>query len=121
VTEADAEAAAAHVALVRASLSRIAARGADVEGAPSEATVRTYLESGHAALFQAAVGEEVRSSDLVVQVGDATHYLSGGTSPEGNKLGTGFGARPVPVVRVEGLTGTGLVGAMSRLAGRLRR
>jgi hypothetical protein len=152
----DAEAAVAHAALVRASLSRIAARGEDADGAPTEAVLRTYLESGRAALFQAAVEGEVRSSDLVVRIGDAAYYLSGGTSPEGNKLGTahflmaqiiehlkaegartlnlgypnapglarfkeGFGARPVPVERIEAQTAVGLAGALRRLAARLRR
>lgn len=156
VRRADAAAAAAHAELVRASLARIAARGEDVEGAPTEAALRAYLDSGLATFFQAVVEGEVRSSDLVVRIGDAAYYLSGGTSPEGNKLGTahflmarileqlradgartlnlgypngpglarfkeGFGARPVPVERVVADPSGGLVGALRRLAGRLRR
>jgi hypothetical protein len=84
----DTGAAAAHVALVRSSLSRIAARGDEVEGSPTAAAVRAYLQSSHAVIFQAVVEGEVHSSDLVVRLGDASYYLSGGTSAEGNKLGT---------------------------------
>jgi hypothetical protein len=149
-------AAASHLALVRASLDRVAARGEDVEGMPAEAALRAYLASGRGLLFQAVLGGEVRSSDLVVRIGDAAYYLSGGSSPEGMKVGTahflmaqvieslkqagcrtlnlgypnapglarfkeGFGARPVPVERVQAELRGGLPAALLRLLARLRR
>lgn len=151
----DGEAAAMHAALVRASMERIAARGDDLEGAPAEAALRTYLSSGRAAIFQARVGGQVCSSDLIVRIGDAAYYLSGGTSPEGNKLGTahhlmlaiieqlkgegacalnlgypsapglarfkeGFGARAVPVERVQAQVTGRVVAALRALSDRLR-
>jgi len=81
------EAIDAHLTLSRASMKRRAERGETIEAAFEHATFRTYLDSGFASLFQVAQGGTPVASDLVVRIGDAAWYLSGGTSPDGMKLG----------------------------------
>jgi hypothetical protein len=150
------EAVRSHLAVLNASLGRTAARGGEVTGGPGAKTLHAYLETGRARFVQVGIDGRVHSSDLVVRLGDAAYYMSGGTSPEGMKLGTahlamlrviehlkqagartlsfgypnppglarfkaGFGARAIPVERVEADWGSPLVSALRRVGERLRR
>jgi hypothetical protein len=76
-----------HVRLVHASLGRRSERGEAVGGERSERGFLPFVESGNAWFHQAGLGGRVLSSNLVMRVGDAGYYLSGGTDPEGMKIG----------------------------------
>jgi lipid II:glycine glycyltransferase (peptidoglycan interpeptide bridge formation enzyme) len=84
----DAEAIQDHLRLCGASLARRSSRGETAESHADAALFKAYVRSGRAALFQARIGDRVLSSDLVVRLGDAAYYTSGGSDPEGMKLGT---------------------------------
>jgi hypothetical protein len=78
-----------HVRLCRASATRRSLRGATgSRGGPKEWRLKVYQDSGKAVFLQAGVSNQVLSSDLIVTLGDAAYYVSGGTAPEGMKIGT---------------------------------
>jgi Acetyltransferase (GNAT) domain len=76
-----------HVALMEASLNRRRIRGENVMIKPYREEVEDFLESGAGDLYQAARGEMVYSSLLVLQAPSGAYYQSAGTSPEGMGLG----------------------------------
>ncbi|MHC4505314.1 MAG: GNAT family N-acetyltransferase [Planctomycetota bacterium] len=84
----DAEAIKNHLRLCGASLARRSSRGETAESHADAALFEAYLRSGQATFFQARIGDRVLSSDLVVRLGDAAYYTSGGSDLEGTKLGT---------------------------------
>ncbi|UCE85194.1 MAG: GNAT family N-acetyltransferase [Deltaproteobacteria bacterium] len=84
----DASAIRDHLRLCGASLSRRSSRGEAVESRADAALFRGYLRSHLATFFQARVAERVLSSDLVVRIGEAAWYTSGGSDPQGMNLGT---------------------------------
>ena len=81
------EAVAAHVRLCGASNDRRAGRGEKIQGNKDRKATEAYLETGAARLFQASLRGEVLSSILVLTIGRAAYYDTGGTSPEGMKMG----------------------------------
>lgn len=81
------EAVSAHIALCRSSLGRRADRGETIEVGLQAEGVRALTASGHGGLYQMAVEGRPVASDLVVRIGDAAWYLSGGTSREGMETG----------------------------------
>jgi hypothetical protein len=84
----DEEAIEDHLRLCRASLARRAERGEIPDLNEDRALLRRLLSSGRATFYRALMGEHVHSSDLVTRIGDAAWYMSGGSDPEGMKLGT---------------------------------
>ena len=74
--------------LCGASFARRSPRGETVESRAGAAFFEAYLRSGRATFFQARIADRVLSSDLIVQLGEAAYYTSGGSDPEGMKLGT---------------------------------
>jgi hypothetical protein len=81
------QAAREHVRLVHASLGRRSGRGEFVGRERSERGFLPFVEAGNAWFHQVGLGGRVLSSNLVMRVGDAGYYLSGGTDPEGMKIG----------------------------------
>jgi hypothetical protein len=84
----DAAAIRDHLRLSGASLHRRSSRGETVESRADAALFQGYLRSERASFFQARLDERVVSSDLVVRIGDAAWYASGGSDPHGMNLGT---------------------------------
>lgn len=83
----DAPAVREHLRLSRSSLDRKSELGENIGSLPQIATFEGYRKSGYATYFQAGISGRILASDLVVRVGDAAFYVSGGTDPEGMKLG----------------------------------
>lgn len=77
----------AHVRLCGASNDRRAGRGEKIQGNKDRRATEGYLASGYATLMQCRQGDEIMSSILVLRIGDAAYYDTGGTSPEGMKMG----------------------------------
>lgn len=77
----------AHVRLCGASNDRRAGRGEKIQGNKDRRATEGYLASGYATLMQCRQGDETMSSILVLRIGDAAYYDTGGTSPEGMRMG----------------------------------
>ncbi len=77
-----------HVTLGALSGDRRRARGETVNHLADHPQTRHYLTTyGNARLYQAAVASTVVSSKLVIRIGDHAFYDTGGSTPEGMKLG----------------------------------
>jgi hypothetical protein len=80
-------AAAAHLELMNASMSRRQQRGEDVTTSRDARQIAAYLQAGCAEIFRAMKDDVVLSSILVLQSDRAAYYHSAGTTPEGMQLG----------------------------------
>lgn len=84
----DISSAAVHEGLMRASMTRRAARGEAVEAVDGDTTTRRLLSSGAGELFQAVdANGQVMSSVLVLRSLRGGYYQSAGTSPAGMECG----------------------------------
>jgi lipid II:glycine glycyltransferase (peptidoglycan interpeptide bridge formation enzyme) len=92
----EASACAQHLRLMNASLERRAKRGEDVEIREQHARTLAVLTTRAGELFQVVNGEKVLSSILILRSSRGAYYQTGGTPPEGMKLG----ASPFLVSRV---------------------
>lgn len=79
---------AAHARLCQSSFERRSVRGEKIESDAQAETFAKFVASGYGRIHQVGRDAEVLSSDLVVRVADSAYYLSGGTSPEGMKIGS---------------------------------
>jgi hypothetical protein len=82
-----AEAIENHVRLCGNSNERRAGRGEKIQGNKDRKSTEAYLASGCGTLYQAVCAGETLSSILVVRIGSSAYYDTGGTSPEGMKMG----------------------------------
>ena len=76
-----------HVRLCGASNDRRSGRGEQIQGNKDRAATEAYLKTGQATLYQAVHEGTAYSSILVLRIGAAAYYDTGGTSPEGMKMG----------------------------------
>jgi len=81
------EAMSSHLTLIRSSLSRRLRRGERSWKNTNLERISTLVGGGHGALYQAGRDRCVLSSKLVLDVGDSAFYESGGTSPDGMRIG----------------------------------
>jgi hypothetical protein len=84
--------AADHAALFRSSMERRAARGEAVGLDLDTAGIQRLLDAGAGALAQARLAGRVVSSLLILSTATHAYYHSGGTAPEGMKVGASHGA-----------------------------
>ncbi|MDJ0789203.1 MAG: GNAT family N-acetyltransferase [Myxococcota bacterium] len=84
----DAEAVATHARLCRSSFDRREQRGEKILSDTPSATYAAALRSGHGRIHQVGRDGEVLSSNLVIRVADSAYYVSGGTHPDGMKIGS---------------------------------
>ena len=118
----EAAARAQHVALMNASLERRAKRGEAVEARRQDARLSALLTSCSAELFQAASGDRVLSSILILRSRQGAYYESAGTLPEGMKMGASpfLVARVAAILKEEGSRVFNLGGATAENPGLVR-
>lgn len=83
----DTEACQVHARLIGQSMMRRKSRGEDVDASVFVGVIQSFAESGAGTFYQAAKGEEVLSSMLVLTGPKGAYYHSAGTTPEGMKMG----------------------------------
>lgn len=109
-------AAEAHAALFRHSMERRAARGEAVGLEADAHQVQRLLRAGAGALAQVRRGEDVLASLLILATASRGYYHSGGSAPEGMKLGASHFAmwRVIELLRERGVGALCLGGASHR-------
>ena len=112
---ADADA-AAHAALFRHSMERRAARGEDVALDTDAHAVARLLRSGAGALAQVRRDSTILASLLILSTPTRAYYHSGGSAPEGMKLGASHFAvwRAMQTLRERGVRSFCLGGVSAR-------
>lgn len=81
------EATSIHLDLIRSSLSRRLQRGERSWKNTNLERISKLVGEGHAVLYQVAKDRTVLSSKLMLELGDSAFYESGGTSPDGMRIG----------------------------------
>jgi hypothetical protein len=76
-----------HLSLIKASMDRRKARGEDTEMPETTHFFKAMLKTGAAELFQAADGERVVSSMMVVRSTYSAYDQTSGNSPDGLRMG----------------------------------
>jgi GNAT acetyltransferase-like protein len=109
-------AAAAHAALFRHSMERRVARGEEVGTETDSAGLARLLNSGAGALAQVSREGQVLASLLILSTASRAYYHSGGSAPEGMKLGASHFAvwRAMLALRARGVRTLCLGGVSAR-------
>jgi Acetyltransferase (GNAT) domain len=81
------EAIEAHLAVCRSSLDRRAGRGETIEASLRPQVFEALVSSDRGRLYQMGLGGRPLASDMIIRIGDAAWYFSGGTSSEGMRTG----------------------------------
>lgn len=79
-----------HLRLIGESLSRRSQRGEVTSQRAAQDDIARIVNAGHGQVYQAMMGDEVVSSDLIFEVNDCAFYHSGGSTETGMRLGASY-------------------------------